>query len=177
MVHFPFQKTISYFVKRHFLYRSNGWMFSEYFKKLYLCEDWTKYYLPIDVKGLTVLDIGAGCGETARFFLEHGAKKVICIESDDHCYSLLAKNSVGRPIECIHKMFTLSDLDREYDFIKMDIEGAEKILLLLPSKVKKPIALEIHGQELAQKFKEKGYTLCEVKNNDVKKNGWLCYAN
>jgi hypothetical protein len=176
MVHFPFQKTISYFVKHHFLYQNNGWVFSEYFKKLYLCEDWNKYYLPVDVNGLTVLDVGAGCGESARFFLEHGAKKVICIESDNHCYSLLAKNAIGRPMDCIHKMFSLSDLDRDFDFIKMDIEGAEKTLLLLPTKINKPIALEVHGESLAKEFEKKGYILKHIIDNDVVKNGWLCYA-
>jgi hypothetical protein len=61
LIHFPFQKTITYYVKR-LLYQPNGWEFTEYFKRLYLCEDWNKRYLPIDVTGLTVLDIGAGEG-------------------------------------------------------------------------------------------------------------------
>jgi len=40
---------------------------------------WHKHYLPI---GQTVLDVGAGCGETALFYLKHGAQRVICIEAD-----------------------------------------------------------------------------------------------
>lgn len=175
-MHFPFQKTICYFFRSRVTYKADGWVFSEIRKCMYLCEDWEHHYLPIDVKGLTVLDVGAGEGETARFFLDHGAKKVICIESDDFHYSLLAKNAVGRPMECAHKMFALSDLDRDYDFIKMDIEGAEKSLLLLPAKVKKPIAMEVHGYDLALKLEKLGYRLEMIEDNDVKKNGWLCYA-
>jgi hypothetical protein len=56
------------------------------------------------------------------------------------------------------------------------IEGAEKSLLLLPTKIKKPIALEVHGEDLATKFSKLGYKLEMVEGNDIKKNGWLCYA-
>ena len=34
------------------------------------------------VRGKTVLDVGAGCGETAFFYRLYGAKKVVAIEAD-----------------------------------------------------------------------------------------------
>lgn len=41
----------------------------------------------------------------------------------------------------------------------MDIEGAEKILLLLNKRVDKPIAMKVHGKELSEQFKAIGYKL------------------
>jgi predicted RNA methylase len=49
--------------------------------------EWESFYV-IDrqkLRDATVLDVGAGCGETAAFYFEKGAKKVICVESDPRC--------------------------------------------------------------------------------------------
>jgi 2-polyprenyl-3-methyl-5-hydroxy-6-metoxy-1,4-benzoquinol methylase len=44
---------------------------------------WTAWYLPrFNLAGKTVLDIGAGCGETAAFYFDHGAEKVVAVELD-----------------------------------------------------------------------------------------------
>ena len=44
---------------------------------------WEKCYLPdFPLKEKTVLDVGAGCGETVLFYILHGAKKVIAIEPE-----------------------------------------------------------------------------------------------
>lgn len=51
-------------------------------------ELWHRFYLPIDTTKAQ-LDIGAGNGETAQFYLNHGASHVICIEPDAN---LLYKN-------------------------------------------------------------------------------------
>jgi hypothetical protein len=41
-------------------------------------DQFEKYYLPpFSLKDKTVLDVGACCGETAYFYLQHDAKKVI----------------------------------------------------------------------------------------------------
>src|SRR5438093_12456875 len=75
---------------------------------------WHRYYLPI--KG-TVLDVGAGCGETAFFYLNHGAQRVICIESDETA------------LECLHHNFDDNSrvviVSAHLDGIKVDIEGSE----------------------------------------------------
>ena len=191
MIHLPLQHTISYFARKHFLYRSNGWVFSDYRLSMFVGESpsWKKWYLPVDVQGLTILDVGAGEGESARFYLEHGAKKVICIECDDVAFKNLALNAVGKPMECYHKRFDLSDLKREHDFLKLDIEGGEAALLDLKSHVSVPCVIELHSIELAKAFYKKGYTLKNVMGCSTniqfrlgnlkmfdKVKMWLCYA-
>jgi SAM-dependent methyltransferase len=152
-------------------YRSNGWNFSSERRDMFLYEyeDWLKHYLPISMKGLTVLDVGAGEGETARFYLEHGAKKVLCIEPDKACFIRLRENALGRPLECFHKRFSVDDLYLPFDFMKMDIEGYEETLLDV--LVEKPCVVEVHGLQLREKFGKAGYT---IRNRDV--DGYSSYA-
>lgn len=65
----PFSRTIKTYWNIRF-FNSKDWKFSDVCKSMCVVEveEWKKYYLPIDVKGLTVLDAGAGEGETAKFF-------------------------------------------------------------------------------------------------------------
>src|SRR5689334_6249284 len=65
--------------------------------------------------GKYVLDIGAGNGETCQFFLNHGAKRVICIEPDA---GLLIQNFAGDPRVTI--------VPFRVDAIKSDCEGGER---------------------------------------------------
>lgn len=190
MIHLPFQRTVGLQVKKYFLYKSDGWIFSKGRKEMFIGEysSWKKWYLPVDIKGLTILDIGAGEGESARFFLDHGAKKVICIECDDFAFKNLELNSKGKPIKCYHKFFELSDLNHKFDFIKMDIEGGEKDLLKLNERLHIPLVMEVHGIELAKQLYKKGYVLKHEMGNTIsihlkhglplikKINCWLCYA-
>jgi hypothetical protein len=82
-------------------------------------ELWHRCYLPV---GETVLDLGAGCGETAQFYLNHGAKRVIAIESNPVAYALLAKNfSADERVTCI---------SAHLDSVKMDIEGFERNMII-----------------------------------------------
>ena len=173
MVRFPFERTLRGLIRQVF-YKSDGWSFSIYRKKMFCNEyaHWKQWYLPVDVKGLTVLDVGAGEGESARFFLEHGAKKVICIENDSACFRNLLANSKGQSIECFCRSFCIEDLAMPFDLLKMDIEGGEVALLDLP-KLRCPVVVEVHGLSLAPKFIEKGYIL---KNPMGSNNDWLCYA-
>ena len=56
-------------------------------------EQFEKYYLPpFSLQNKIILDLGACCGETAYFFLQKGAKKVICIESDSKRAKLIQEN-------------------------------------------------------------------------------------
>src|SRR5437899_4882266 len=82
-------------------------------------ELWHRFYLPV---GKTVLDLGAGCGETAFFYLNHGAEKVICVEGDPGAATLLRKNFGSDPRVTIIPEFINS--------IKMDIEGAEENMII-----------------------------------------------
>jgi hypothetical protein len=75
MVRIPFSRTIKNFIKIPLLKKElvkESWSFSSYRLKMILNEtvEWEKYYLPIDIKGKIVLDVGAGEGETARFFFK-----------------------------------------------------------------------------------------------------------
>lgn len=164
------KRTVKHYLKL-FRYRSNGWHFSSTRRGTYLDEneDWLELYLPINVTGLTVLDVGAGEGESARFFLEHGAKKVVCIEPDKACFRLLLENSIGRSLDCYNKAFSPSDLNLSFDFMKMDIEGWEEELLKL--HVEKPSVIEIHGLQLREKFEKAGYQI--ITKDEY---GWISYA-
>ena len=130
-----------------------------------VCEwnQWEKYYLPeFSLEGKTVLDIGAGCGETAYFYFHHGAKRVIAIEIDPVQVELLKKNAERngwnndtREFKIIPRAFGLEDLRREkFDFAKIDIEGGEANLLKLDT-IDFPVVLEVHGIELRNRLVQK----------------------
>jgi hypothetical protein len=85
---------------------------------------WHSTYLPLKIKahdghGLgTVLDVGAGCGETAQFYLNHGAERVISIENDPDCLKCLRTNFEGDPRVTI--------VDATLSMGKIDINGFEE---------------------------------------------------
>jgi len=92
-------------------------------------QGWHEWYLPVEK---TVLDLGSGCGETAFFYLNHGASKVICIESDPKALELLKRNFGGDSRVVI--------VEAHVDSIKIDIEGSERNMILethFPFKLKK----------------------------------------
>lgn len=77
-------------------------------------EEWHDDYLPATG---TVLDIGAGCGETALFYLNHGAARVIAIEGDPEAFVNLHRNfGADHRVVCLFA---------HLDNVKLDIEGAE----------------------------------------------------
>ncbi len=80
---------------------------------------WHKHYLPI---GKTVLDVGAGCGETAYFYLRHGAERVICIESNPEAIRMLHAN--------FNHDARVLILEATIDSVKVDIEGGEDKMVL-----------------------------------------------
>ena len=82
-------------------------------------EMWHHHYLPC---GKTVLDVGAGCGETAFFYLKHGAERVVAIEGDPQALNILYHNFEKDPRVTI--------VPAMLDHIKVDVEGAEEGMLL-----------------------------------------------
>jgi len=66
----------------------------------------------------TVVDMGAGCGETAQFYLLHGAERVICFENDPRALKCLYAN-FGEDSRVIIHPFTVNHF-------KADIEGSER---------------------------------------------------
>lgn len=82
-------------------------------------EDWHNEYLPVSG---TVLDVGAGCGETALFFLQHGASHVIAIEEDARAFGMLQRNFAGNS--------RVTTICASITNTKIDIEGAEEGLVM-----------------------------------------------
>jgi SAM-dependent methyltransferase len=117
---------------------------------------WKNWYLPPwSLKGKTVLDVGAGCGETALFYYHHGAKKVIAIEPQPSLVSLLRRNMARNSweMEVVEGPFEKSMLEWSFDFMKMDGEGCETLLLEAGSLP--PCAIEAHDRVFVDSLGEK----------------------
>lgn len=82
---------------------------------------WHRNYLPQGEKKI-VLDGGGGCGETAFFFLQHGFEKVIAIEPDPLCFENLTYN--------FRDDSRVVPIQARLDFLKFDVEGAEKSMVM-----------------------------------------------
>ncbi len=94
-------------------------------------EMWHEQYLPC---GKKILDIGAGCGETALFYLKHGAEKVVCVEGDPEALRILHRNFDNEPRVIIVPLML--------DHIKIDVDGAEEGMLIethFPAPVFEPV--------------------------------------
>jgi len=76
----------------------------------------------------TVIDIGAGCGETAMFFLNHGADRVIAIEADSIAIKMFQENFPESYIVPENAKIVL--IPAHIDHVKVDIEGAEKGMII-----------------------------------------------
>lgn len=81
---------------------------------------WHRSYLPpTSLVGKTVLDIGAGNGETAQFFLNHGAEHVISIEP-----------YAGKLMTNFGKDSRVTIIPRFVNHIKSDCEGGERYMAI-----------------------------------------------
>lgn len=132
-------------------------------------DQFEKYYLPpFALKNKTVLDVGACCGETAYFYLQHGAKKVICVESDPTRAKLILRNkqNLNLNIELINDFFVPKHLSLNYDFIKCDIEGHEMELIPYAKKLK-PCIVEAHGQNVREQFEKNGFQVVFRQKNNL----------
>jgi SAM-dependent methyltransferase len=174
-MHIPFSRTIKKGLKQRKLQQQlkhEGWSFSDTRINMYIREyaDWEKYYLPFDLKGKTVLDVGAGEGETALFYFNHGVIKVLCVEPDQESFERLRKNGAGRCMPLLQRKFSLDLIgyvqmmlleqgQPGLDLVKVDIEGYEEELLQYKGVV--PVVCEVHGLQLLDKFKAAGWvTVC-----------------
>jgi hypothetical protein len=81
-------------------------------------EVWHKHYLRVSVKDKNVIDGGAGCGETVKLYLEHGAANVLAIECNAGCLDNLRYNFA--------KDQRVRIVSFRIDMMKWDIEGAER---------------------------------------------------
>jgi hypothetical protein len=113
---------------------------------------WERYLLPpFDLKGKTVLDIGAACGDTAFFYFLHGAGKVVGVELDKNRCAAFSRNAgrLGWNAEIIKGPFKSSQLSIPHDFLKMDCEGGEASLLDVESLG--PAVMELHPWIIGQR--------------------------
>lgn len=165
----PFFRTLKHTIQLHTTQkhlRRQNWNFGRDRTDLLLNElqDWRQNYLPFDVKGKTVLDVGAGKGESAYFYLANGAKQVIAIEPVAENFRYLRENAKHHNIVPLNKFFELTDLSAyRFDFAKIDIEGWEEMLLDIDPV--KPMVVEVHGNQLMNKFIKKGYAYKKL--NDI----------
>jgi hypothetical protein len=129
----------------------------QYFELLWReWQAWKNWYLPPwSLKGKTVLDVGAGCGETALFYYYHGAKKVIAVEPQASITPLLKTNMERNKwdMQIVEGPFQLSMLGWNFDFMKMDGEGCEDLLLEVDRLP--PCAIEVHRGPILDSLKER----------------------
>jgi hypothetical protein len=102
-------------------------------------QDWHETYLTGNLD--TVVDLDAGEGETALFFLSHGCRHYIGVEADPEEYALALKNR-----KVLLKKFPGTTIEFELGMItklKVDIEGGEEEMVMethFPHKlVKSPL--------------------------------------
>jgi hypothetical protein len=170
-MHIPLYRTIkilasSYKRQQSLNHLTKGWELNQIRQDLLHGEynDWIKYYCSLPLKNKVVLDIGAGEGESPCFFIYHGAKTVIAVEPDEIAFKNLSYNAEHHSFIALKEYLSTTLLDKwlpKVDVVKIDVEGYEE--QLLDYNITKPIVLEIHGLQLAEKFVAKGYTLFENK--------------
>jgi hypothetical protein len=140
-----------------------GWSFSPEFENLYYRElpVWRKLYKPpFSLVGKTVLNVGAGCGETSKFYIEElGAKQVIAVEMEPVALKYLKENAQTHPIIVIGKPFSVDMLSIPHHFMEMDIEGYEGGLLDgdILKNYHTPCVIEVHTGYLVDKFIANGF--------------------
>jgi SAM-dependent methyltransferase len=121
---------------------------------------WKRDYLPpFSLAGKTVLDVGAGSGETAYLFVLAGAKEIVCIEPSPEEAALIEENSTnfGWETKVIREPFKLEHLAiRKFDLVKLDCEGCESILLSLP-EILVPMVVESHSGSITEGLEKKGF--------------------
>jgi hypothetical protein len=135
-------------------------------------KSWKNWYLPPwSLKGKTILDVGAGCGETALFYYRHGASRVIAVEPQAPLTPVLKKNRERNrwDMEIVEGPFDTSMLGRSFDFMKMDGEGCETLLLNLDSIP--ACAIEVHDRVTVDRLVEKfGMKVFPQKENWILQN-------
>ncbi len=131
---------------------------------LYEWGTWSRWYAPrsFDFSGKTVLDIGAGEGETVELYRLLGARRFICVEPDPQRAGRLRENSVrnGWEAEVCEEPFSLKFLGRAFDFMKMDCEGCERTLI--GTRISFPSVLETHGISTTEEFVKMGFSVVKA---------------
>jgi SAM-dependent methyltransferase len=149
----------------------DGWSLTGNYYSLMIEEQpsWSYYLPPYSLKRKVILDVGAGSGETARFFVNHGASRVYCCEiSQEGLKGLNLNKARGKPITIIPEPFNLNMVEKiKPDFIKMDIEGYETPLLNEDLSKMPDTVLEAHNCYVIDGFKERGFKVVKRLSGDL----------
>lgn len=89
---------------------------------------WHLYYLPDIPTGKNIVDMGAGSGETAQMYFNHGVGRVIMFESDPDSIEMIRKNFPDLFEVPSSAKAVLIPL--RIDHVKVDIEGAERNMIV-----------------------------------------------
>lgn len=136
-----------------------------------LSQNWAEVYGKSDFSGELVLDIGADRGSTAEFFLNNGARSVVCSEPANSVYYRELRGLADRDDRICVVRPVLSPKRAEGllmawkpDTLKLDCEGCEEHFVDAIAEHRPPCVLaEAHSLEvfmtLSEKMKDAGYTL------------------
>lgn len=133
---------------------------------------WNWAYLPPpSCRNGVILDVGAGCGESAAFYIHQGAQKVIAIEPDMQAFELLVKNvrKNNLNVECINDELKVEHLYKVHDFAKIDAEGGESKLAEFGGELKDCV-VEVHSNEIYNELARK-FRLSEICYIDSERRG------
>ena len=171
-----FNKLVDTYFSNYVLLK-DGWRLNNESAEIMAREypEWKYYLPPFNLKDKVILDVGAGCGETARYFLLNGAERVICIENNEECLRYLGVNSYRGNIFVIPLDFSIDMLsDIDYDYCKIDIEGYEALIIngyekgIIKLNMLKSMVIECHSIYCINKFKEMGFKEIHSWRNDLK---------
>lgn len=142
------------------------WSLYTIYRRIWYNNDSATYAKYLNVKGRTVLDVGAANFDTARIFLKYGAERVICIERDFYPIPNDLKKCVrdGIILPIVQSFNPDQHLSLRFDVAKFDIEGYELELLPYLQELPRTI-IEVHSEYAVDKFIERGWRL--LKRNDV----------
>ena len=149
------------------------------------------YEYPLNPNGKSVVDVGAGKGDSALSFVERGAKKVLSYEIDPETYKLARSNLNINNAECVelynlgvsgtsgNNTIILDEIIQKIQqpaILKLDCEGAEYDILRKASHSAitffDEIEMEYHNGyvSLVKLFDDLGY---QTKVSGEKKQGLL----
>jgi hypothetical protein len=104
-------------------------------------------------KDITILDVGAGEGETIAFWFLHGYSKFVAVEIDRQ-----QTRRLQRSVRTNNRLkITFSDTYVQFldavQFAKIDCEGCESEMLTDAKKVQYSFAMERHSRFLEERFR------------------------
>jgi ribosomal protein L11 methylase PrmA len=126
-------------------------------------EKYDDHWRGMSIKGNRILDLGCDLGSTADYFLRNGAVSVVGVDANQEYIESAWSSNLSNFLP-IHMTITNSRQVEALintimpDIVKVDIEGAEVVLLNLSREVlRKPLEwdIETHTSELFRRIEEK----------------------